>query len=132
MTAPAERVWPPKSGAPTLLAMKRAGGLIIVAVCAGALVGCAPASLESMADECGGLSRGIRADESAIMYVPADDPSGTDGLVCLLGKLFSDSADKYAVTLAFDDDFTGKLDVGDFTVSIGELGGAEFVAFAPR
>lgn len=93
------------------------------------LAGCA-ATLESTADKCGGISSGIRADDSAIVYVPADDRAG-DGLTCIVTELFADGAERFAAVMAYDGE-AGTLDLTGYTVKYGTLGGQDFIAFSPR
>lgn len=91
-----------------------------------ALTGCS-ASLESVADECGGSAAGLTADDSGIMI---DVGAGTDGLVCVVPKVFSDKADQYAVANALDSGTDQTVEIGGRDVKVGSLGGSPFVFIA--
>lgn len=104
------------------IAIGLTGALLLLTGCSG--------SIEASAETCGGIASGIRADETAVVYTPADDPSG-DGLTCLTRELFPDEAEQYAVVIAYDG-VHGTLDLTDFTVTYGSLDGQDFISFSPR
>ncbi|WP_350351861.1 hypothetical protein ABS642_00670 [Microbacterium sp. A8/3-1] len=85
------------------------------AVIACSVTGCASASLESAAEDCGGEKAGLIADETGMVV---EISSGTDGLVCVLPKIFGDQAEQYAVAMIADEGVgaTGTIDERDIKV----------------
>ncbi|MGP6172275.1 hypothetical protein ACTU6U_10920 [Microbacterium sp. A196] len=90
------------------------------------LTGCA-ASLDSVAEECGGSAAGVNADDSGIMI---DVGAGADGLLCVVPKVFSDKSDQYAVALLLDDGLGQTSEIDGREVKTGSLGGSPFVFIA--
>lgn len=88
------------------------------------LTGCAGASLSSIAEECGGRAAGIHVDDSGLLV---DVGQGSDGLVCVLPKVFPDDSDQYLVTLTLDSGESQEMEVDGRSVKVGNLDGSQFV-----
>lgn len=100
------------------------GTAVFGSVFALTIVGCSSPPLASIAADCGGESAGVSADDSGVMI---DVSASTEGLLCVIPKVFSDQSDQYAVALAMDEGVGTELTVDEREVKVGSLGGAPFV-----
>lgn len=97
----------------------------LAALLVAGLSGCARgASLDSVAEECGGTDAGVNVDDSGIMVTVG---GSNEALICVVPKVFSDKADQYEVTQALDGGVDHEATIDGRDVKIGELGGSAFV-----
>jgi len=86
-------------------------------------------SLANVAGDCGGRLAGIHVDETGMLI---DMSYGSDGLICVIGKVLPDKGDQYAVAIASDEGKSGSLTLDGREVTFGTLGDAPFVFIGDR
>ena len=111
-----------------MLANMKTRSLVSVTLCAllvGSLSGCSGgASLDSVAEDCGGSDAGVTADETGIIVTISANGAA---LVCVVKKVFSDKSDQYAVSMVVDEGLGQSSTVDGREIKTGELGGSPFV-----
>lgn len=99
--------------------------ITLAALLVASLTGCSGgASLDSVAEDCGGSSAGVNVDDSGVMVTIG---STNEALLCMVPKVFSDKSDQYAVAMLADEGIGQSSTIDGREVKTGELGGSAFV-----
>jgi len=100
------------------------GGAVLAVALSAMLAGCAATSLDSVAENCGGSSAGVNADDTGVMITLGN---GSDAFVCVVQEVFPDKDDQYEVSLVAEKGVGQSSTVDGREVKTGELGGSAFV-----